>query len=81
MDREFEKEVLERLTRIETKLDDYDSIRTKAEEARAKAYANERRINNIEEKQQWLSRTTLGAIIAGAIGILFIIIKIGLGIN
>ena len=44
MDKDFEKEVLERLTRIETKLDDYDNIKTKAEEARSKAYSNEARM-------------------------------------
>lgn len=81
MDKDFETEVLTRLARIETKLDDYDNIRQKAEEARAKAYQNERRINETEDKQKWLERTTIGAIIVGAVNLIFIFIKLGLGIN
>ena len=81
MDKDSETEVLTRLARIETKLDDYDNIRQKAEEARAKAYQNERRINEIDDKQKWLERTTIGAIITGIISIIFIFIKLGLGIN
>lgn len=81
MDKDFETEVLTRLARIETKLDDYDNIRQKAEEARAKAYQNERRINEIDDKQKWLERTTIGAIITGIISIIFIFIKLGLGIE
>ncbi len=75
MDREFEKEVLERLTRIETKLDDYDNTKTKVEEARAKAYTNERRINDLEEKIKWLVRAIIGAVITGGIGVLYAKIK------
>lgn len=81
MEKDFETEVLTRLARIETKLDDYDNIRTKAEEARAKAYSNERRINEIEEKTKWLARTITGAIITGVVSIIVIFIKLGLGIN
>ena len=81
MDREFEKEVLERLARIETKLDDYDNIKTKVEEARAKAYSNEARIDKIEDNTKWLSRTVVGALITGGIAIIFIVVKLGLGIN
>lgn len=81
MQTEFEKEILERLIRIETKLDDYDSIKTKVEETRAKAYSNERRIGELEDKNKWLERTTIGSIITGVIAIIFILIKLGLGVN
>lgn len=81
MDREFEKEVLERLTRIETKLDDYDSTKTKADEARAKAYTNEHRINELEDKLKWLVRAIIGAVITGGIGIIFAIIRAGIHLN
>ena len=80
MDRDFENEVLTRLARIETKLDDYDNLKTKVEETRAKAYSNERRITDIEDKQKWLERTTIGALITGGIAIIFVFIKIGLGV-
>lgn len=78
---EFQTEVLTRLARIETKLDDYDNLKTKAEETRAKSYSNERRINELEDKQKWLERTTVGAIIVGAVNLIFIFIKLGLGIK
>ena len=81
MDRDFETEVLTRLARIETKLDDYDTIRTKVEETRAKAFSNERRINEIEDKTKWLARTITGAIITGVISIVVIFVKLGLGLN
>ena len=81
MGNEFEKEVLTRLARIETKLEDHESIRTKAEEARAKAYDNERRIKELEDDTKWLKRTITGAIITGVVSIIVIFIKIGLGIN
>ena len=81
MDKDFETEVLTRLARIETKLDDYDKIRTKSEEARAKAYDNERRIREIEDKMKWLSRTIIGAILTGGVSIVLIFLKLGLGIN
>lgn len=80
MDKEFEKEILERLIRIETKLDDYDSIKTKVEETRSKAYSNERRINELEDNTKWLKRTITGAIITGGISIVFIALKLGLGL-
>lgn len=81
MDKEFEKEILERLIRIETKLDDYDSIKTKVEETRSKANSNERRITELEDKQKYLSKTITGAIIGGIISLIFIVIKLGLGLE
>ena len=81
MDKDFETEVLTRLARIETKLDDYDNLKNKVEETKAKTMSNERRINDIEDKLKWLERTIFGTIITGSIGIIFIIIKLGIGIN
>ena len=81
MDKDFETEVLTRLARIETKLDDYDNLKNKVEETRAKAYSNERRIIEMEDEQKWLKHTIVGAIITNAVAIIFIIIKLGLGMN
>ena len=80
MEQQFEKEILERLIRIETKLDDYDSTKTKVEEARAKAYSNERRISEIEDKIKWISRTIIGAVLRGIVSIGLIFTRLGLGI-
>lgn len=75
----FEREVLERLTKIETKLDDYGSFRNKTEEAYSLSKENEKDIVEINDKIRWLSRTIvgaiIGAIIAGIIGIIFAFIK------
>lgn len=81
MDKDFETEVLTRLARIETKLDDYDNLKSKVEDVRAETLTQKKRIDDIEDKTKWLERTILGTIITGSIGIIFIIIKLGLGIN
>lgn len=81
MEKEFEREVLERLTKIETKLDDYTNFRNKTEEAYSLSKENDKEIEEIKEKMKWLSRTVIGAIIAGIIGIVFVLIQIGMGIK
>ena len=75
MEKDFEREVLERLTKIETKLDDYTSIKNKTEEAYNLSKENKNDINDISDKIKWLSRTITGAIITGVIGIIFIYIQ------
>ena len=81
MERDFEKEVLTRLTKIETKLDDYSRMRDKTEMAFSQSAENEKEIGELKEKIKWISRTIAGAIITGLIGILFLFIKIGAGIK
>lgn len=78
MDKEFEKEILERLIRIETKLDDYDRFKSNVEDLSANAKNNERRIAEIEDKIKWLTRTITGSLITGIVAIGFIIVKLGL---
>lgn len=81
MEKDFEREVLERLTKIETKLDDYTNFRNKTEEAYSLSKENEKKIEEIKDKMKWLSRTVIGGIIAGAIGIIFVLIQIGMGLK
>ena len=81
MDKNFETEVIERLVKIETKLDDYNNVKTKTESASAKADSNEKRITELEDKIKWISRLSIGAIITGSIGLIFILIKNGIGLN
>lgn len=81
MDKDFETEVLTRLARIEEKLNDYDRIKTKADDAYAKSQTNEMRIEELEDKSKWLTRTITGAIITGVVTIALIFLKLGLGIN
>ena len=75
MDKNFETEVLTRLAVIESKLDDYKSVKERTDTAYTLATENKEDINEINDKIKWLSRTIVGAIIAGIIGIIFTFIK------
>lgn len=74
-EKDFEREVLERLTKIETKLDDYNGIKTKAEESYVLSKENEKDIHEMKEKLTWLTRTLIGAIITGIITLLVAYLK------
>lgn len=77
----FETEVLTRLTIIETKLDDYNRIKEKTDEAYSLSKENEKEIIEIKDKIKWISRTIVGAIITGIIAIVFLLIQMGAGIK
>lgn len=81
MDKAFETEVIERLTKIETKLDDYQNYKSKSEEANNRSKDNERRIAELEDNSKWLKRAVFGAMISSTIALLFIVIQIGLGLK
>lgn len=81
MDKDFETQVLTRLAVIESKLDDYKSVRDKTEEAFNTSMENKNDIMEINEKIKWITRTIVGAIISGAIGIIFILIQMGIGVK
>ena len=81
MDKDFETQVLTRLAVIESKLDDYKSVREKTEESYNLTQENKQDIAEINEKIKWITRTIVGAIISGAIGIIFILIQIGIGVK
>lgn len=74
-EKDFEREVLERLTKIETKLDDYNNIKLKAEDAYTLSKENEKDIKEMKDKLQWLSRTLVGAIITGIITLIVAYLK------
>lgn len=76
----FETEVLTRLAVIESKLDDYKDIKDKAEKAYTISLDNEKDINELKDKNRWLSRTLIGAILTAIVSIVFIYLKIGLGL-
>jgi len=74
-EKDFEREVLERLTKIETKLDDYNGIKTKAEDGYTLAKENEKDIEELKDKLKWITRTLVGAIISGIITLLIAYLK------
>lgn len=76
-EREFEREVLDRLTKIEVKLEYLEpSSKQIQDNASNIAILNEiieqydKRISDLENNNQWLQRTTAGAIIAALVGII-----------
>ena len=79
-EKDFETEVLTRLTKIETKLDDYNNIRNKAEEAYTQARENDKEIDEIKDKLKWITRTIVGAVLTWLVSIVFIYLKLGLKI-
>ncbi len=81
MEQGFETEVLTRLTKIETKLDDYKSVKDKSDEAYNLSKENEKEINEINEKLKWITRTVAAAVITGIIGIGIALLKSGMGVN
>lgn len=81
MEQGFETEVLTRLTKIETKLDDYKSVKDKSDEAYNLSKENEKKINEINEKLKWITRTVAAAVITGIIGIGIALLKSGMGVN
>lgn len=78
MEKDFEREVLERLAKIETKLDDYSSTRNKVDTAYTQSNENKKDIQELQDKIKWISRTSIGAIITGLIGLLFAFIKLNI---
>jgi len=75
MEKDFEREVLDRLKTIEVKIDDYNKTKDKAEEARVKAEQNEKDIEEINDKIRWISRTIAGTIIGLAIAAIVFVLK------
>ena len=71
----FEREVLDRLTKIETKLDDYNGIKSKAEDGYVLSKENEKDIQEIQDKLKWVTRTLVSAIITGIITLLVAYLK------
>ena len=72
---QFQIEVKERLTAIETLLKnmDFKSVEKAADDALALARKNEEEIAKLQSAQVWLLRTIIGAIIAAIMA--FILVK------
>lgn len=71
----FEVEVLERLAKIESKIDDYKVFKDKTETAYTKANQNEKDIAEINDKIKWLTRTIAGAVITIVLGAIVFVLK------
>ena len=67
---EEERDIRDRLIRIETKLDNLGKIETQSSEAYNLSKENEKRLDKIEDNNKWLFRTAIGAVITGCISII-----------
>lgn len=74
-DKKFEIEVLTRLTKIETMLQDFKGVENKSTEAYNLSLSNSKRLDKIEDNNKWLFRTAVGAVITGLIAIILSFIK------
>lgn len=67
MERNILDELLERVVRIETKIDGYNNLREKLDKTYGMASSNREDIREMKDAQRWLFRTFVGAIIASFI--------------
>ncbi len=86
MENGFEREVLDRLTKIEVKLDSYDKIKDQVYENQRsilktfeKAEQQQRDIDDLRERNKWLARTLVASVISAGVSIVIAFIKIGAG--
>ncbi|MDG6115439.1 hemolysin XhlA family protein [Lactococcus formosensis] len=73
MEEQAVREILERTTRIETKLDNYESVRDKADKAYSLALNNAKDIAKIESNNKWAWGYMIGlgiALIGSVAGLL-----------
>lgn len=70
---DFEREVLDRLMRLETKIDmqDYKGLSEKVEVSRNLSKSNEKRIEKLEDSNKWLVRLVLGSLILGILAFIY----------
>lgn len=74
-EKKFEIEVLTRLTKIETLLQDFKGVESKASEAYTLSINNSKRLDKIEDSNKWLFRTVIGSVLTGLIAIILSFIK------
>ena len=70
MEEKLQREILDRLIIIETKMDDMKDTFGTAEKAYTVSMKNEEDIREMKETVKWLQRTTVGAIITTVVGVL-----------
>jgi hypothetical protein len=76
MEKSFETEVITRLTKIETKLDDYKQVKDDSIKALQLSEANDCSIKEIKDNTKWLWRTLFVSILGIVTSIILMFIKI-----
>lgn len=87
MDERLLNEVVQRLTRIEVKLEEIVTVKADVEELKkeiielkTKDEQQRKELDNIAENNKWISRAVIGAIISSLVALLFTLVKLGLKI-
>lgn len=73
---EDNRDIRDRLIRIETKLDNFGKIETQSNEAYTLSKENKSEIEEINDKMKWLERTIIGGFITVIISAIVYVIKI-----
>lgn len=88
MDDKILNEIVQRLVAIEVKLeeickvkDDVEDLKKDVVRLQEQTTQQQKDIDVINDNNKWLSRAVVGAVITSIIGIAFVLIKIGLGVN
>ena len=73
MEKDFEREVIERLTKLETLItqQDYAKIKEDVDLVNAKSKNNEQRLDKLEDSLKWVVRLVLGALILGILAFVY----------
>lgn len=73
MEKDFEREVIERLTKLETLItqQDYSQIKKTSDEANQRSLNNEEKIKSLEDNIKWIVRLVLGAVILGILAFVY----------
>lgn len=79
MGEETKVDIIERLTRIEAKLDDYKEIQKISRDAYNTSNTNSQRIEALEDRNKWLGRAVIGAVICELVGLGFMFFQAGIG--
>jgi ElaB/YqjD/DUF883 family membrane-anchored ribosome-binding protein len=81
-------EIVQRLVAIETKLEDIIKVKDDVDELKKEVVKLEennkqqqKEIDSLVDNNKWLSRAVAGAVVTAIIGVVFVFIKMGLGIN
>ena len=80
-------EIIERLAKIEVKIDDIKAIKNNVDkhaieiaEIKTITQNQQKEIDKLSEGNTWLKRAVAGAIITAVVGVIFVFIKLGLGV-
>lgn len=94
LDEKLLNEVVQRLTRIEVKLEEIvtlkrdvqdnrrelDTLRQRMVELETKGDQQRKELDQIFDNNKWISRAVIGALITSTVAIIFTVLKLGLGI-